>query len=100
MAALAASSPAARLPSLVVLLLLQVLRALLRSPTLPTLPLHHQVSPRRIVVSYTHRMCPDGIKGSSESGSAASPQSTGAADRTSARLAGAGLAGLLAVFAL
>ncbi|KAF1837502.1 hypothetical protein BDW02DRAFT_565989 [Decorospora gaudefroyi] len=36
----------------------------------------------------------------SESGSAASPLATGAADRMSAGLAGAGFAGLLAVFAL
>lgn len=36
----------------------------------------------------------------SESGSAAEPAATGAADKASARLAGAGLAGLLAIFAL
>jgi hypothetical protein len=35
-----------------------------------------------------------------ESGSGAGPASTGAADKSSARLAGAGLAGLLAIFAL
>ncbi|KAL6711956.1 hypothetical protein ACN47E_002999 [Coniothyrium glycines] len=34
------------------------------------------------------------------SGSGASPQSTGAADMNSARIAGAGIAGLLAIFAL
>lgn len=37
---------------------------------------------------------------SATSGSGASPQSTGAADMNSARIAGAGLAGLLAIFAL
>ncbi|KAI8939925.1 hypothetical protein NX059_003653 [Plenodomus lindquistii] len=37
---------------------------------------------------------------SSSSGSGASPQSTGAADMNSARIAGAGLAGLFAIFAL
>jgi len=36
----------------------------------------------------------------SQTGSAASSDSTGAADKTSARLAGAGLAGLMAIFAL
>jgi hypothetical protein len=36
----------------------------------------------------------------SESGSVAEPAATGAADKASARLAGAGLAGLLAIFAL
>ncbi|KAL1794751.1 hypothetical protein ACET3X_006567 [Alternaria dauci] len=36
----------------------------------------------------------------SESGSAAEPAATGAADKASARLTGAGLAGLLAIFAL
>lgn len=36
----------------------------------------------------------------SESGSGAGPASTGAADKASTRLAGAGLAGLLAIFAL
>jgi hypothetical protein len=36
----------------------------------------------------------------SQSGSGAGAASTGAADKASARLAGAGLAGLLAIFAL
>lgn len=41
-----------------------------------------------------------GASAASGSGSGASPQSTGAADMNSARIVGAGFAGLLAVFAL
>ncbi|KAF2846830.1 hypothetical protein T440DRAFT_540611 [Plenodomus tracheiphilus IPT5] len=41
-----------------------------------------------------------GASAASGSGSGASPQSTGAADMNSARIAGAGLAGLFAIFAL
>ncbi|KAH9879300.1 hypothetical protein J1614_002739 [Plenodomus biglobosus] len=41
-----------------------------------------------------------GASAASGSGSGASPQATGAADMNSARIAGAGLAGLFAIFAL
>lgn len=54
--------------------------------------------------SGTNAANPTASAGSRQSGSAsgtgASPQSTGAADTNSARIAGAGLAGLLAIFAL
>lgn len=54
--------------------------------------------------SGTNSANPTASAGSRQSGSAsgtgASPQSTGAADTNTARMAGAGLAGLLAIFAL
>jgi len=47
-----------------------------------------------------HSSASAGATAASGSGSGASPKSTGAADKNSVRIAGAGLAGLMAVFAL
>ena len=87
------------LPALLVALQVPLLQ-LLVPPTL-LLP---QV--RLLLALYVGHVCTnENLGGSasasgSESGSAAEPAATGAADMASARLAGAGLAGLLAIFAL
>jgi uncharacterized protein YciW len=87
------------LPALLVALQVPLLQ-LLVPPTL-LLP---QV--RLLLALYVGHVCTnENLGGSasasgSESGSAAEPAATGAADKASARLAGAGLAGLLAIFAL
>lgn len=57
--------------------------------------------PWQSVHEKTRSNTPSGSRQSgSASGTGASPQSTGAADTNTARMAGAGLAGLLAIFAL